>query len=445
MTRRPMPVRRARGFEGASRDVTRCAPGRRAVRGSGLLAVLISLLLQSHALSENWPGWRGPRGDGSSLETNVPIHWGLASNLVWKTPLPGGGHASPIIWENRVFTVAARPETEERVLLCLDAARGDLQWERTVVRTPLEKKHGLNSHASSTPATDGVRVYTAFLDVQDMVVSAHDLSGEQIWQVRPGPFRSVHGFCSSPVVDGERVIVNGDHDGDGYIVALDRRTGAQVWKIDRPNKTRSYCVPTLFDTAGRRQMVLSGTMCVTGYNPEDGKLLWTIDGPTEQFVASLVYSPRANLLFMTGGYPEHHLLAIKPDGSGNVTGTHIAWRTNKASCVAYVPSPIVEGDYLLVVSDPGFANCLQAATGRILWQERLGEHHASLISANGLVYFLSDEGVTTVVRPGPTFERVARNEIGERCFASPAVSGGRLFLRGDRHLFCVGRPKDAGL
>lgn len=402
------------------------------------LSFCLLLSVCSTLLAENWPGWRGPRGDGVSLETNAPIHWSATSNLVWQADLPGEGHASPIIWDNRVFTVAAKPDTEERLLLCWDFATGQPLWQTVVLRSPFERKHTLNSHASSTPATDGERVYTAFLDVGEMVVSAHDFSGRQLWQVRPGPFKSVHGFCSSPVLDGERLIVNGDHDGDGYIVALDRKTGKQIWKIDRPNKTRSYCVPTLFQAGGRRQMVLSGTMCVTGYDPEKGSLLWIIDGPTEQFVASPVFNAKAGLFLITGGYPDHHLLAIRPDGTGNITQTHIAWRTNKASAVSYVPSPISVGDYFLVISDPGFATCLEAASGRLIWQERLGEHHASLVAAGGLVYFVSDEGVTTVVQPGETFQRVARNELGERCFASPALSQGRLLLRGDRHLFCVG-------
>jgi outer membrane protein assembly factor BamB len=154
-------------------------------------------------------------------------------------------------------------------------------------------------------------------------------------------------------------------------------------------------------------------------------------------VASPVYSAKTGLVLMTGGFPDHHILAIKPDGTGNVTKTHIVWRTTKG--VAYVPSPIVEGDYFLIVSDGGVAHCFEAATGQLLWQERLGEHHASLVSAQGLVYFLSDDGVMNVVKPGQQFERVARNDIGEKCFASPAISEGQMFLRGDQHLFCIGQ------
>ena len=394
--------------------------------------------------AENWPGWRGPRGDGTSEEKNIPVSWSSSSNVLWKTALPGSGHASPIVWENRLFTVAALPEADERVLLCLDASSGRLLWRRTVVQSPLEAKHPLNSHASSTPVTDGKFVYVSFLDRKDMVVAAYDFEGRQQWLVRPGQFESRHGFCSSPVLFKDNVIVNGDHDGDSYIVALNQSDGKTHWKTPRQNKTRSYCVPIIRELAGKTQMVLSGDKSVASYDPNNGSLRWIIDGPTEQFVASLVYSESADLLFMTGGFPDHHILAIKPDGAGNVTRTHIKWRTNKG--VAYVPSPIVAGDYFLVVSDSGVAHCFEAATGKLFWQERMGEHHASLVSANGLVYFLNDDGVMHVVRSGRNYELIARNELGEKCFASPALSNGYLFLRGEKHLFCLGkRPLIASL
>jgi outer membrane protein assembly factor BamB len=270
-----------------------------------------------------------------------------------------------------------------------------------------------------------------------MVAAAYDFDGRQRWLVRPGKFSSMHGFCSSPILYKDKVILNGDHDGDSYLVALDRSTGRTLWKVPRENKTRSYCVPLIRELAGRTQMILSGDKCVASYDPDNGGRHWIIDGPTEQFVASVVYNEGADLLFVTGGYPDHHILAVKPDGTGNITKSDkIVWRTNRG--VAYVPSPIAEGDYFLVVSDSGVAHCFEARSGKLMWQERLGEHHASLVSAGGLVYFLNDRGVMNVVRPGPQFVRVAQNEIGEKTFASPAISRGRVYLRGDTHLFCIG-------
>ncbi len=399
------------------------------------LALALILLATAPLHAENWPTWRGPRLDGTSADGNVPTIWSATENIAWKTELPGTGHASPIVWGDSVFTVASL-ESEERLLLCLDRRTGAQRWQTPVLRAPREQVHRLNTHASSTPATDGERVFTAFLDVREAVVAAHDFSGKELWLKRVGAFASKHGFCSSPILFQDKVIVNCDHDGDGYIVALARTDGRELWRIDRPNKTRSYCAPLICDAAGRTQMVLAGSKCVASYNPADGKLLWMIDGPTEQFVASLVFNERANLFFLTAGFPQHHILAIRPDGTGDVTATHIAWRTQKGA--AYVPSPISAGDYFLMTSDTGIGECFEAATGKVLWEERLGEQHASLISANGLVYFLNDNGVMNIIRPGAQFDLVARNELGERTFASPAVSDGQLFIRGERHLFCIG-------
>ena len=398
--------------------------------------ILAALAFCGPALAENWPCWRGPRLDGTSAEQNVPIYWSATSNIAWKTELPGSGHASPVVWEDRVFTVAALADQQARLLLCLDRHSGKIRWQQTVLTSPLEGKHKLNSHASSTPATDGQLVYVAFLDRKEMVVAAYDFAGKQKWLARPGPFRSMHGFCSSPILHEDKVIVNGDHDGDSYLVALDRKTGKTLWKTPRQNRTRSYCVPLIRDLAGRSQMVLSGDKTVASYDPRNGQLHWIIDGPTEQFVASPVYNEKAGLLLITGGYPEHHILAIKPDGQGNVTQSKIVWRTNRGA--AYVPSPISVGDFFFVVSDSGVAHCFEAATGKIQWNERIGEHHASLVSANNLVYFLNDNGVMHVVPAAREFAPVAKNELGERTFASPAISNGRIFLRGDKHLFCIG-------
>ena len=389
--------------------------------------VLFLVLFSSALLAENWPCWRGPRLDGTSLETKVPAHWSATSNVLWKTEIPGTGHASPIVWDDRIFTVTA--DQEARVLLCLNGRDGKILWRQTVLTAPLEGKHRLNSHASSTPATDGKLVHVAFLDRKEMLVAAYDFNGHQKWMVRPGAFNSAHGFCSSPILFEDKVIVNGDHDGDSYIVALDRATGNTLWKTPRQNKTRSYCVPLIRELDGCTQMVLSGDKSVASYDPSNGKLHWIIDGPTDQFVASPVYNEGANLLFITGGYPEHHILALTPQGK-------IVWRTNRG--VAYVPSPISVGEFFFVVSDSGVAHCFEARTGKIMWTERMGEHHASLVSANGLVYFLNDDGVMNVVRAAREFTPVAKNELGARTFASPAMSQGQIFLRSEKHLFCIG-------
>ncbi|MBN1123876.1 MAG: PQQ-binding-like beta-propeller repeat protein [Sedimentisphaerales bacterium] len=400
--------------------------------------VLIICMAWGWARGENWPVWRGPRMDGTSLEKEVPVRWSPTENILWKTSIPGKGHASPVVWENRIFLVTADESSQNRILLCLDTKTGQILWKRTVLTSRLERLHNLNSYASSTPATDGEHVYVSFLDRDKMFVAAYDFAGNEIWSVRPGVFSSMHGYCSSPVLWKDKVIVNGDHDGPAYLVALDRNTGKTIWQTPRPNNTRSYCTPILERIDGRNQMILSGSKCVASYDPDTGRQHWIIDGPTEQFVASLVYNGK--LLFLTCGFPDLYMLGIRPDGHGNVTKTHEIWRRDQ-DC-SYVPSPIAFGPYFLVVSDSGVASCLQADDGQLVWRRRLKDRHsASLVSADGLVYFLSDRGVMTVVRPGTEFEKVAENELGENTNASPAISNGRVYLRGDQHLFCIASEK----
>ncbi|MFW5693061.1 MAG: PQQ-binding-like beta-propeller repeat protein [Thermoguttaceae bacterium] len=412
-----------------------------------LWIAVASIAVTALAEVEQWPGWRGPRGDGTSREKNVPTSWDGASgrNIAWRAAVPGRGHASPIVWGDRVIVSTCLEEQEQRVLICFDRRTGELLWRRTVVEAPLEKLHRLNSYASGTPATDGRLVYAAYLEPDssspteaspgNIVVAAYDLDGRQAWLVRPGRFSSIHGFCTSPILYENLLIVNGDHDGDSFIYGLDKRTGETVWKTPREHKTRSYCAPIIREIDGRTQMVFSGSKCVVSLDPRDGSQHWLIDGPTEQFVASLVYNGR--YFFLTAGFPEHHTLAIRPDGRGNVTDTHIVWRTTRGC--AYVPSPIVEGDYFLVASDNGIVSCFEADTGHRHWMQRTAPHYsASSVSAEGLVHLTDDRGTTKIVRPGPEWELVAENELGENCYSSAAISQGRIFLRGERHLYCIG-------
>jgi len=416
-------------------------------------AVLTLAAVSASARAENWPGWRGPRGDGTSQEKSIPQKWSPAENIAWKVEISGKGHASPIVWEDRVFVVTSLADSEQRMLLALDRKTGKTIWRRAVLEAPLENVHRLNSRASGTPATDGELIYVSFLEPSgkkvsfknqpgrfitpgNIVVAAYDFDGKEKWVSRPGRFSSIHGFCSSPVLWEDKVIINGDHDGQSYLAALDRATGKIVWKVERENHTRSYSTPIVRRIGDRTQMILSGNKCVASYDPADGSRHWIIDGPTEQFVASVVYN--GELVFMTAGFPDRHMLAIRPDGSGNVTDSHIVWRTRE-SC-SYVPSPIAVGPYFLVVSDSGIASCFDAETGKRHWRERMGRRFsASLVAADGLVYFTSDDGETTVVRPGPEFDVLAKNQIGELCYSSPAISGGQIFIRGEKHLFCIGR------
>jgi outer membrane protein assembly factor BamB len=406
---------------------------------------LAFLILPAAAPAGEWPSWRGPHGDGVSDETGLPLRWGPSENIAWKTAIPGKGHSSPIVWGDRVFVTSCREKEQQRILLCLDRRDGRILWERIVLTAPLEKLHALNSRASSTPATDGHHVWVTFLAGRDVQVACYSFDGRLVWRKSPGTFFSPHGFCSSPTLYRDLLLVNGDQDGDGYLVALDKATGVERWRIDRPNHTRSYCPPLVFDVAGRKQVVLSGSKCVAGYDADSGKQLWLLDGPTEQFVASLILHDGS--LYLTAGFPTYHLMAIRPDGNGNITQPHVQWHdATNARGAAYVPSMIAHGPHVFVVSDGGWASCLDARTGKRLWQERLGAHHsASPVSAGGYLYFLDDKGQTWVLKPGDKREVVSCNKLDEECRASPAIAHGQFFIRTLEHLYCIGTPdKRAG-
>jgi outer membrane protein assembly factor BamB len=398
-------------------------------------ACVIASVSAFPAFAEEWPGWRGPRGDGTSTEKAIPIRWSKTENIRWKVPVPGKGHSSPVVWGERIFVSTCLEKEEKRLLICLSRIDGRVLWEREVLAAKLERKHNLNSFASSTPVTDGNFVWVSFLEAPRMQVVCFDMSGREVWRRSPGEFHSVHGFCSSPVLYKDMVIVNGDQDAEAWIVALDKTTGAERWRADRPNRTRSYCVPIIVHAAGKMQLVLSGSKCVASYDPDTGKQIWIIDGPTEQFVSSLVYAD--DVLFLTTGFPTYHLMGIRPDGEGNVTDTHVLWH-EKPRTSAYVPSPIAHGHYFFWVHDNGVAGCVEAKTGNRMWTQRLGRHHsASPVSAGGNLYFPDDDGITYVFKAGPEFKLIAKNALDDECYASPAIAHGQLFIRTLHSLYCI--------
>jgi outer membrane protein assembly factor BamB len=409
--------------------------------------LLLALCLPLHA--EDWPSWRGPRLDGTSTEKDIPLTWSTTENVLWKTDIPGIGHSSPIISGDRIFVttcIEGEQKSGQRALLSLDRKTGAILWQKNIVNAKLEQKHGENSFASATPCTDGKNVWVAFLSHPNMVVACYDYDGNKLWEKSPGKLLSVHGFCSSPILHKDLVILNGDQDATAYIVALDKKTGEEKWRIDRPNKTRSYCTPILIQSPTKpevTQMVLSGSKCVTSYDADTGKLLWIIDGPTEQYVASLVYLDET--LFLTTGFPQYHLMGINPDGQGNITRSefirwHIGHEINGRKGASYVPSPIAANGHFYVVSDVGYLSCLTSRTGQRVYMEPLGKHHhASPVKIGEHLLFPDDNGITWVVKASDKFEVVAKNELKDPIYASPAVSHGQLFLRTTKTLYCIGK------
>lgn len=407
------------------------------------------------APAEDWPAWRGPRSDGTVAETGFPLEWSSTKNVKWKTPLPGTGHSSPVVSKGRVFVAGCVEAERKRVLYCVDRATGKILWEKVAVVADLERKHGENSFASSTPAADGERVYITFMEKPSvrffkfdfgppprMHVYCYDYAGNQLWHRNPGEFHSVHGFCSPPMLYKDLVIVNGDQDAPkdrrAFIAAFDKKTGEEKWRIDRPTRLRSYCPPVVIEAAGKKQLVLTGSKCVASYNPDTGEQYWIINGPTEQFVSSMVLHD--GVLLMTAGFPVHWVMAIDPSGSGNVTDTHVLW--SKKDEGGYVPSPVAHAGRLYLVDDKGLASSWDVKTGKRYWAERLGRgHHASGVAADGRVYFTSDDGDTYVMKASDEYDPLAKNPLGERVFASPAFSDGEIFIRGAKHLWCISEKK----
>lgn len=402
-----------------------------------LLISAFSILLVISAKTQNWPCWRGPNGDGTSTETNLPVKWDSETNVIWKTEVPGSGYSSPVIWENKLFLTSALTDIHERILLCYDKNKGKLLWKTTVLDAPLENKHNDNSYASGTPATDGKYVYVSFLDGEFAFVAAYDFEGNKIWEQRPGKFYSPHGYSCSPVIYNDRLIINGNSLGDdSFLAALNKNDGSVAWKVHQDNPAHSFSTPVFREMAGKMQMIFGGNKQVTSYNPDDGSRYWWVDGPSEDFCSTPVYSPKHDLVLFSSAWPQRILLAIKPDGNGNVTDSKVVWQTKEGAF--YVPSPVCTGDYLFSTMTSGNVHCIDVATGKTLWKESLGKQYPSPVLAGGLVYMPNDEGVITVIKPGPVFEAVSRNPIGEKMNASPAISNGRIYLRGEKHLFCIG-------
>jgi outer membrane protein assembly factor BamB len=407
-----------------------------------LIFILLFSVIIPNTHAQNWPGWRGPNGDGTSSETNLPTRWDSNNNILWKVPVPGFGYSSPIVWEDKLFMTTADSETREKILLCYDSENGDLLWRVTVLNTPLENKHNDNSYASGTPVTDGTYVFVSFLDGQDVVVAAYDFTGKQMWLKRPGQFYSPHGYSCSPVLYEDKVIINGNSKGrgDSFVAALSRADGITIWKVQHEKDTHSYSTPVFMEISGKVQMIYCGNQEIASYNPDNGSKYWFVNGPSEDFCSTPVYHEKSGLVIVSSAWPKRILVGIKPDGQGDVTESHIAWKSTRGA--VYVPSPVCTHDYLFTTMTNGMVHCIDPATGNILWAKDLGRQYSSPVLADGLVYMPNDDGVITVIKPGPEFEYIAQNHIGEGMHASPAISNGKIYLRGFKHLFCIGNDSD---
>ena len=438
-------------------------PGR---RGVGLCMAAVLVFASSLAMrASNWPQWRGPASQGVSDEKTFATTWSESLHIKWKTPIPGRGHSSPIVWGNRMFLTSAiegdvvagaeavrhiidgqpylHPDSigadrkQSLVVMALDAASGRIVWQQTAFTgTMFDGRHRRGSFASATPVTDGKAVYVFF---GTEGAFAYGFDGRELWRASVGKIKTIGiGTASSPVLAGGLLILQCDDDSgaDSFIVALDTKTGKEAWRMKRSSQV-SWSTPVVVRAAGRDELITSATEFVLAYDPRTGKELWRAKGVE----SNAIHTPLVGhgLIIVSAGYPAKRIIALRPGGSGDVTATHVAWTYDKGT--AYVASPILYGEYLYLLSDAGIVTCLEAKTGKLVYEggrpPKPGKFISSPVAYNGQILITSDAGETYVVKAGPVFEVIGVNTIGEGVSASIALADGNLYIRGDSHVFCI--------
>ena len=387
-------------------------------------------------MTAQWAEFRGPTGQGHSSEQNLPLEWSESRNIAWKVPVPGLAWSSPVVANGRVWVttaVADRGAVSLR-LLAFDAASGHQGLDVEVFRIGRAGEiNPKNSHASPTPIVEDGRVYVHF---GANGTAALTESGAVVWKAR-FPYESQHGSGGSPILHGDLLIFSCDGGDAAFVIALDKRTGKTRWKTWRRQPwDQAYTTPLVIRIGDRDEVVSVGAYRTAAYDPASGKEIWRVGYP-EGFsnVPRPVFGH--GLVYIATGFQQPSLLAVRADGTGDVTKTHVAWTLTRSAPLT--PSPLLVGDELYLVSDIGIATCLDARTGAIHWQQRLGgDYSASPIAADGRIYFLAEQGVTTVIAPGKEFRRIAVNTLDGTTLASMAVAAGSIFIRSDRHLYRIG-------
>lgn len=398
----------------------------------------VSVVHPNADAARQWYRFRGPTGQGTVEGAAIPLHWGPASNICWKTELPGRGNSSPVIWGDRIFLTCADEKGVSRSVVCADRTTGGIAWERRFDVAVLERMvRDKNGFASSTPAVDGERVYV-FLGNAGVICL--DFEGNQKWQADLGRFDGTWGPGASPILYRGLVILNQDQSkpSSSFCVALDRDTGRVIWRSDRA-ASMGWCTPMVFAIkgAGRDEMIFASAEMLFAVDPATGRALWNCGGPTREPIPAVVTGN--GLIYCTSGR-NGPTLAVRPGGSGDVTDSMLVWSALRNG--PHVPSPALVGHRLLLVNDHGILTCLDALTGATLHQRRLGgKFSSSPIVSGDLVYFTNEDGVTTVIRAEGSFEAVAENELGEPVLASFAAADGRLFIRSPKTLYCIGAPR----
>ena len=399
-----------------------------------------------YAKAADWSRLRGPNGTGIVAEA-TPVKF-TAKDQLWKTPIPGTGHGSPIVVGDRVFLQASSTDDSTRSLMCLNAKTGKVDWTKDVAAQRLGSIHKKNTTASSTPASDGERVYASVWDGSALSLYAYDLSGKELWNASLGTFTGQHGAAHSPMVFDGLVYLNLDSDSSAKLVAYDAVKGTEKWKVDRIKERASYTTPMILEENGKpAQLILGTTTAVDSYDPKTGKSNWTYtvawDGRTKlRAVGQPLLAAGKIVTYMGEGGKGRYMVAVKPDGKGDLGAKGKVWELKDKT--PYVPSALVFEDHLYYVNDTGYAGCIDAKTGEIKWYERAFFQKgvsSSPILVNGTVLAFDESGKAIAFKASPKeYEAVAESNLGEGVFASPAAAGGRLFIRSTQHLYCFG-PK----
>jgi len=381
---------------------------------------------------ESWPWWRGESRDGVVHQEIADFQWTSQPNLIWSAKIQGLGHSSPIVVGDKVFITSADDKQETKSLVCYETVMGKPLWTTPVHQGGFMRTHQKNSQASATPATDGQFIFTSFIVKDSLYVSAIDLKGQIVWQKEAGPFQSQHGFGSSPVIYESYVIVLADSNGPGFLAALRRDTGDIVWRVARSTES-SYGTPILAEIAGKQQVIVAGTSQTRGYDPENGDLLWSVDGPAK----TTANTPAVfeDLVISTGGYPKNGSIAVRVSQSGEKEAAEIVWEARER---IYVPSPLVHDGKIFAVNDDGVGLCYDAITGERIARKRIGGNFSASLTLHGNHMLVPDEdGTMHVFEATPDFNSVAQFHLEGDGFASPVFAGGKLYWRTSTHLYCL--------
>ena len=414
-----------------------------------MFRLAVALLLASFGSlhAENWPGWRGPRGDGTSAEKGLPTTWGPKENVRWKVKLPSPGNSSPIVWGDCVFlTQSIDKAGTERAVLCFDRKDGKELWRKAVPFAGQEPTHGTNPYCSATPVTDGERVIASHGSAG---LVCYDFAGKELWRRDLGEFIHIWGNAASPILHGDHVILNCGPGERTSLRAFDKKTGKDVWEVAVPGGKRgesqtdwvgSWSTPRVLAVNGKDQLLMSWPEAVKGHDPATGKELWACRGLTKLVYTSPLVTP--DVVVAMSGYGGS-ALAVKTGGSGDVTDTHRLWHHPKNN-PQRIGSGVIVGEHLYMANaGPGTVQCFDLKTGKEVWdKETIGTAHwGSLVLIDGKLYGTDQTGDTYVFAAKPKFELLARNRLGEHTDASLAVSDGDIFVRTHQHLWCIAAGK----